>query len=91
MAKIPIFLVGFWLLSTWAGLLETDEDIIKYKNPKESVNIRVEDLISKMTLDEKIGQMLQIERKYASNGVMKKYFIGKDNVWFLLFNHSIRH
>jgi beta-glucosidase len=71
MAKIPIFLVGFWLLSTWAGLLETDEDIIKYKNPKESVNIRVEDLINRMTLDEKIGQMLQIERKYASNGVIQ--------------------
>jgi beta-glucosidase len=63
--------VGFWLLSTWAGLLETDEDIIKYKNPKESVNIRVEDLINRMTLDEKIGQMLQIERKYASNGVIQ--------------------
>jgi beta-glucosidase len=71
MAKIAIFFVGFWLLSTWAGLLETDEDIIKYKNPKESVNIRVEDLINRMTLDEKIGQMLQIERKYASNGVIQ--------------------
>ncbi|CAJ2672082.1 unnamed protein product [Trifolium pratense] len=75
MEKIPIFLVGFWLLSTWAGLLET-EDMMKYKNPNESVSIRVEDLISRMTLEEKIGQMLQIERKYASNGVLKKYFIG---------------
>lgn len=75
MAKIPIFLVGFWLLSNWAGLLET-EDMMKYKNPNESIDIRVEDLISRMTLEEKIGQMLQIERKYASDNVLNKYFIG---------------
>jgi len=78
MAKIPIFLVGFWLLSNWAGLLET-EDMMKYKNPNESIDIRVDDLISRMTLEEKIGQMLQIERKYASDNVLNKYFIGKDN------------
>jgi len=82
MAKIPIFLVGFWLLSNWAGLLEI-EDTMKYKNPNESIDIRVEDLISRMTLEEKIGQMLQIERKYASDNVLNKYFIGKDNDFFL--------
>ncbi|RHN47488.1 putative glucan 1,3-beta-glucosidase [Medicago truncatula] len=69
MEKIPIFLVGFWLLSNWAGLLEA-EDLMKYKNPNESIDVRVEDLISRMTLEEKIGQMLQIERKYASDNVL---------------------
>jgi len=47
--------------------------------------IRVADLISRMTLEEKIGQMLQIERKYASDNVLNKYFIGKDNDFFLPF------
>lgn len=50
--------------------------MMKYKNPNESIDIRVEDLISRMTLEEKIGQMLQIERKYASDNVLNKYFIG---------------
>lgn len=76
MAKVPIFLVGLWLLGSWAGLLEAAE-YMKYKDPQQSIDIRVEDLISRMTLEEKIGQMLQIERKYASDNVLSKYFIGK--------------
>ncbi|CAK8542857.1 unnamed protein product [Lathyrus sativus] len=50
--------------------------MMKYKNPKESNDVRVEDLLNRMTLQEKIGQMLQIERKYASDNVLKNYFIG---------------
>lgn len=90
MTKIPIFFVGFWLLCNWAGLLETGS-MMKYKDPNESIDIRVEDLINRMTLEEKIGQMLQIERKYASDDVLNKYFIGKDNDFFVsfLFPHSI--
>ncbi|XP_004493183.1 uncharacterized protein [Cicer arietinum] len=57
------------------GLLETGS-MMKYKDPNESIDIRVEDLINRMTLEEKIGQMLQIERKYASDDVLNKYFIG---------------
>ncbi|XP_061343323.1 uncharacterized protein LOC133289411 [Gastrolobium bilobum] len=74
MAKIPIFLVGLWLLGSWLGLLEAE--YMKYKDPKQSIDTRVEDLISRMTLEEKIGQMLQIERKVASADVLSKYFIG---------------
>ncbi|KAI9079105.1 hypothetical protein K1719_038944 [Acacia pycnantha] len=32
--------------------------------------------MNRMTLEEKIGQMTQIERVNASYGVMNKYFIG---------------
>jgi len=38
MDQIPIFLVGFWLLCSWAGLLEA-ADMMKYKNPNESIDI----------------------------------------------------
>ena len=74
MAKISILLVGLWVLGSWTGLL--DAEYMKYKDPKQSIDTRVEDLVSRMTLEEKIGQMLQIERKYASADLVKKYFIG---------------
>ncbi|RWW37553.1 hypothetical protein BHE74_00057319 [Ensete ventricosum] len=50
---------------------------MKYKDPKQSINVRIKDLMDRMTLAEKIGQMTQIERKVASAQVMKDYFIGK--------------
>lgn len=49
---------------------------MKYKDPSQPVNVRVKDLMKRMTLAEKIGQMTQIERKVASAQVMKDYYIG---------------
>ncbi|PKI76576.1 hypothetical protein CRG98_003035 [Punica granatum] len=49
---------------------------MKYKDPKLPVEVRVMDLLQRMTLEEKIGQMTQIERVNATQKVMKKYFIG---------------
>ncbi|XP_020251018.1 uncharacterized protein LOC109832917 isoform X2 [Asparagus officinalis] len=49
---------------------------MKYKDPKQPLNVRINDLMKRMTLAEKIGQMAQIERKVASSKVMKDYFIG---------------
>jgi beta-glucosidase len=37
-----------------------------YQDPKADVNARVEDLLKRMTLDEKIGQMTQGERAYKN-------------------------
>ncbi|CAM8954764.1 unnamed protein product [Rhodiola kirilowii] len=48
----------------------------KYKDPKQPLNTRIKDLMKRMTLDEKIGQMVQIDRTVASTEVMKKYKIG---------------
>ncbi|XP_074267486.1 uncharacterized protein LOC141590858 [Silene latifolia] len=66
--------LGILVFVLWTCLIEAD--YIKYKDPKVGVEKRVEDLLSRMTLDEKIGQMVQIERKVASFDVMKTYFIG---------------
>lgn len=52
-------------------------DYLKYKDPKQPLNVRIDDLLSRMTLAEKIGQMSQIERENATSDVIKNYFIGK--------------
>ncbi|ESW13599.1 hypothetical protein PHAVU_008G210100 [Phaseolus vulgaris] len=51
-------------------------EYLKYKDPTQSLNVRIKDLLKRMTLEEKIGQMVQIERSIATPQVMKKYFIG---------------
>lgn len=47
-----------------------------YKDPSAPVEVRVKDLLSRMTLLEKIGQMTQIERSVATAPSMKDRFIG---------------
>ncbi|XLR48975.1 hypothetical protein S83_033635 [Arachis hypogaea] len=74
MAKIPIFMVGFLLLNCWVAL--ADAEYLKYKDPKQPLNVRIKDLINRMTLEEKIGQMVQIDRTVASANAINKYFIG---------------
>lgn len=73
MGRIPIFLMSLVLL--WGAIAEAE--YMKYKDPKQPINVRIKDLMKRMTLEEKIGQMTQIERSVASAEVMKKYFIGK--------------
>jgi len=41
-----------------------------------SIETRVEDLLSSMTLDEKIGQMTQVEKNSIQPGDITRYFIG---------------
>lgn len=80
MARNAKFLVGLVLMIFWAAAMaESSEKYYKYKDPKQPINIRIKDLISRMTLEEKIGQMVQIDRTVASFEVMKKYKIGKSS------------
>lgn len=53
-----------------------DSDPI-YKNPNYSVEERVDDLLSRLTLDEKIGQMTQAERQaLGGENNITAYFLG---------------
>ncbi|XP_076908714.1 uncharacterized protein LOC143565713 [Bidens hawaiensis] len=70
MGKFSILLM-MWCLASLA-----EAEYMLYKDPKQPQNVRINDLMKRMTLEEKIGQMTQIERSVASNEVMKKYFIG---------------
>ncbi|KAK4409150.1 Beta-glucosidase BoGH3B [Sesamum angolense] len=46
------------------------------QRPQAALYVRVRDLMGRMTLEEKIGQMTQIERSVASQDIIKKYHIG---------------
>ncbi|XP_017977554.1 PREDICTED: beta-glucosidase BoGH3B isoform X2 [Theobroma cacao] len=72
--RLFIFLMGLLLCGCFE--ISAKAEYMKYKDPKQSLPVRVQDLLDRMTLEEKIGQMVQIDRKVASAEVMKKYFIG---------------
>ena len=56
---------------------ETPSDSALYKNPELPVIDRVRDLMSYMTMEEKIGQMTQVERKFLDGDEnISKYFLG---------------
>ncbi|CAI8600678.1 unnamed protein product [Vicia faba] len=74
MEKGRIFLVGVMLLQCWIAMAEAE--YLKYKDSKQPLNTRIKDLVDRMTLEEKIGQMVQIERSVASADVVNKYYIG---------------
>ncbi|CAL4971610.1 unnamed protein product [Urochloa decumbens] len=59
-----------------AALPMKSGDGAKYKDPSQPLNTRIDDLLGRMTLAEKIGQMSQIERENATADVINKYFIG---------------
>lgn len=73
MDRVCIYLIGL-VFCVWAVMAQSE--YIKYKDPSQPIEIRIKDLMKKMTLEEKIGQMTQIERTVTSVEVMKKYFIG---------------
>ncbi|KAL5765357.1 hypothetical protein ACOSP7_015974 [Xanthoceras sorbifolium] len=74
MGRFSIPLLGFVVLCCLAFV--TEATYVKYKDPKQPLNARIKDLMSRMTLEEKIGQMVQIERTVATPDTMKNYFIG---------------
>uniref|UniRef100_A0A7N0RCB0 Beta-glucosidase n=1 Tax=Kalanchoe fedtschenkoi TaxID=63787 RepID=A0A7N0RCB0_KALFE len=51
-------------------------DYLVYKDAKQPITLRVKDLLSRMTLEEKIGQMAQIDRSVATQDIMQTYSIG---------------
>ncbi|KAE8678600.1 Glycosyl hydrolase family protein isoform 2 [Hibiscus syriacus] len=73
--RMTIYFMGLLL---WCCL--TKAEYMKYKDPKQPVRVRVKDLLDRMTLEEKIGQMVQIERSVASAEVMNKYLIGEHHL-----------
>lgn len=70
-----VHLLSVLWLSCWLVL---NGEAQVYKDPTQPVANRVKDLLSRMTLEEKIGQMVQIDRSVANVNVMKNSFIGEN-------------
>jgi len=86
MGKSSIPVVGVLLLCFLVSFSEAEYR--KYKDPKLPLNRRIKDLMSRMSLEEKIGQMTQLERLVATPEAMTKYFIGKLLITLLLKSSS---
>lgn len=75
MGKTSVLLVGF-LFSFLVVTVQAGDKYKKYNDPSLPINKRIRDLMRRMSLDEKIGQMVQIDRKVATPEVMRDYKIG---------------
>jgi beta-glucosidase len=64
--------LGVWLLAPTAARAQ----IAPYKDPSLPIATRVNDLLSRMTLDEKLGQMTQAERGFVTNAQITQFRIG---------------
>jgi beta-glucosidase len=67
---LPVHTIESTLVSTQTP------GVIMSTDPLQSIEARVEDLLKPMTLDEKIGQMTQVEKDSIRPGDITKYFIG---------------
>ncbi|PKU61463.1 beta-glucosidase [Dendrobium catenatum] len=74
METVLTFLFALLFLNGWIAVGGVDH--LKYKDPRQPLNVRVNDLLSRMTFAEKIGQMAQIARENATAEVMAERFIG---------------
>ncbi|XP_050233806.1 uncharacterized protein LOC126682245 [Mercurialis annua] len=75
MARVLVSAMGIlWLWMIWIATV--DAEYVKYRDPKRPVAARVKDLMKRMTLQEKIAQMVQIDRLSATPDVLKTYSIG---------------
>nr|XP_016463350.1 PREDICTED: lysosomal beta glucosidase-like [Nicotiana tabacum] len=75
-SRIAIPILGLLILfSAWEACM-AEGDYLIYKDPTKPLNIRIRDLMSRMTLAEKIGQMTQLDRRILTSQIMKDYGIG---------------
>ena len=51
-------------------------DVLPYKNPQLSIDERISDLLGRMTLAEKVGQMLQLDARENITGLINDFHVG---------------
>ncbi|PWA56931.1 Glycoside hydrolase family 3 [Artemisia annua] len=73
MAKPLPCVFTFLVIDCWVTTAESNG--MRYKDPKQPVEVRITDLINRMSLEEKIGQMTQIDRYVATPEVMQKFSV----------------
>ncbi|XP_019199382.1 PREDICTED: uncharacterized protein LOC109193047 [Ipomoea nil] len=77
---LPLPLLGLLLLLLCscapAAMARRPVGYVKYKDPTKPISSRIRDLIGRMSLEEKIGQMAQLDRKGLTPEIMRDYSIG---------------
>ncbi|CAL9000503.1 unnamed protein product [Prunus brigantina] len=72
-----VLLVGLLCLCRWEAMItKVEAEYMAYKDPNKPINIRIKDLMDRMTLAEKIGQMTQLDRQNVTAEIMRDYSIG---------------
>lgn len=56
--------------------VSAQDDLLPYQNPELSIEERVADLLERMTLEEKLGQMTLIEKGSINPDAVTEYYIG---------------
>lgn len=84
MASFSTLHVFFLMLSFF--LASSSAEYLIYRDPRQPLDARIGDLMSRMTFDEKIGQMTQIAQKVASPEIIKNYHIGKNDQNPIIFH-----
>ncbi|UJF31894.1 glycoside hydrolase family 3 N-terminal domain-containing protein [Paenibacillus hexagrammi] len=82
--KLSVLSAGIMLSSSLSGLTalaaesgaQSASELTAYWDSSKPVEQRVEDLLSKMTIDEKVGQMVQAERASVTPEDVQNYYLG---------------
>ncbi|KAF1002837.1 hypothetical protein AG4045_014920 [Apium graveolens] len=61
------------LLLLCVSCMGESQEYMAYKDPSKPVNVRVMDLVGRMTVEEKIGQMAQIDRRNLTVEMMRSF------------------
>ena len=89
MARISTSFLGIFLLVLLCCYASNTVQAAAYKDPKQPIGARIRDLMKRMTLEEKIGQMVQIERVNATAQIMKQFYIGMQCKWIELTSNCV--
>ncbi|KAL3849153.1 hypothetical protein ACJIZ3_011035 [Penstemon smallii] len=89
-SSVPI--VGLVLVFASLAMAVQDPTInTRYMDPKQPMNVRIKNLMDQMTVEEKIAQMVQLDRKVVSAELMRNYSFGSllsggGSVWVDMVN-----
>ncbi len=64
------------VLGIGSAFISVQAQVLPYQDPALPIEARIEDLLARMTLEEKAGQMIQAERAASTAGEVKKYYLG---------------
>ncbi|MCH8487135.1 MAG: glycoside hydrolase family 3 C-terminal domain-containing protein [Candidatus Cyclonatronum sp.] len=94
MKKIRASILSIIILAVLSGLLSApafaQQERPLYLNPEAPIHERVEDLLSRMTLEEKIGQMSQLDiSQINTTGIQADVVLDPEKARNLIVNHHV--